>query len=112
MSVVLTLKRSVWSWLGFPRCHKLTYLISQSMDHELSFRQRAMVNLHFLGCRKCARYQKQLRAMRQAIMFQNDDSVAMRAESRTESLRPEARERMRAMMERSAHDDLEAEAHS
>lgn len=44
-----------------PSCKEVIRLISDSMERPLSFRQRLAVRFHFLICKWCTRYQKQVR---------------------------------------------------
>ena len=45
-------------------CKEATQLISESLDHKLSFRQQVAVRIHLLMCKFCARYRKQLLMLR------------------------------------------------
>lgn len=42
------------------KCIHITYLISQSQDEKLGFRQRWILRLHILMCHKCRCYKHQL----------------------------------------------------
>lgn len=50
-----------------PTCEVVTQKISQSMDEPLSLNDRVHVRLHLMGCDLCARYEKQLLAMRKIL---------------------------------------------
>lgn len=49
------------------KCLYITYLISQSQDEKLDFKQRLALRLHVLMCRKCRRYQQQLHIIQKNI---------------------------------------------
>jgi len=46
-------------------CRDVTRLISESMDRSLPLRKRIGVRVHFLICRFCARYERQLLQIRE-----------------------------------------------
>jgi len=50
-----------------PTCQVVTRKVSQSMDGPLSLTDRIRVRLHLIGCELCARYEKQLLAMRKML---------------------------------------------
>jgi len=50
-----------------PKCHDITRLISQSMDHPLALRARFSMRIHYLICAWCERYRDQLLFLRQAL---------------------------------------------
>ena len=47
-----------------PRCHDMTRLLSESMDHPLPWRTWVRMQLHFTVCVWCSRYARQLRQIR------------------------------------------------
>jgi hypothetical protein len=49
-----------------PRCPEIVRIISQGMDRPLSWRTRAMLQIHYLICGWCRRYEKQVRFIREA----------------------------------------------
>jgi len=54
-------------------CKKISSLISQSMDSELSFYKRMGIRFHLMMCVLCRRYHKQLLFIR-SILRQNDET--------------------------------------
>jgi len=50
-----------------PKCHDITRLISQSMEHPLPLRTRIAMRVHYLICVWCERYRDQLQLMRKAL---------------------------------------------
>ena len=53
-------------------CRKVTQMVSESMDRRLPLHQRAMIKFHLLMCKYCARFEKQLRIMREICRQQPD----------------------------------------
>lgn len=56
----------VWVWNHTPNCAEMSKLASQALDRRLPLRLRLKMRLHYLICRWCQRYAKQLRFLRQA----------------------------------------------
>ncbi|WP_447979961.1 anti-sigma factor family protein [Candidatus Nitrospira bockiana] len=75
-------------------CQDATRLFSDSMDRALPLRQRAALRLHFLLCKFCDRYRKQLLLVKQA-MGRHPDRLEP---PDTPSLSPEARERIKHLL--------------
>jgi hypothetical protein len=50
-----------------PKCHDITRLISQSLDHPLPLRTRLAIKAHYLICAWCERYRDQLGFLREAL---------------------------------------------
>lgn len=48
-------------------CKKITYLVSESLDHNLPFYQRFGIRLHLFMCKFCARYRDQLLFLRKTF---------------------------------------------
>jgi hypothetical protein len=58
-------------------CKKVTYLVSESLDRQLSLHQRMGVRIHFMMCKFCTRYQEQLLFLRKTVHLyseSNEDS--------------------------------------
>jgi hypothetical protein len=47
-------------------CREISALVSQSLDRDLSLRERLAVRLHLLLCSHCANFKKQMLFMRKA----------------------------------------------
>ena len=76
------------------RCKDATQLISQSMDTSLPIVKRIGLRLHLRICVWCARYERQLLLIRQAM--RRLDAAGDRPEARAgEALSENARERIR-----------------
>ncbi|MBW2491302.1 MAG: hypothetical protein JRE65_09155 [Deltaproteobacteria bacterium] len=41
-------------------CKKVTYLVSESLDHKLPLYQRMGMRIHLMMCKFCSRYKEQL----------------------------------------------------
>lgn len=78
-----------------PSCKEVTRLISESMEKKPSFRPRVAIRLHFLICKWCARYQKQLLLIRN-ILRRDPEKFGANAPG---ALSPEARERMKRALD-------------
>ncbi len=77
-----------------PTCDTVAQQISRSMDEPLSWTERVQVRVHIMACKFCARYRRQLLAIRQKIR-QHTDVWEDGAEPSGVHLSPEARERMK-----------------
>lgn len=49
------------------QCKRATELMSQSQDRELTLNERLQLKFHLLICNGCARCDKQMKLMREAI---------------------------------------------
>lgn len=83
-----------------PSCKEMTELISESMEKKLSFRRQIGVQLHFLICKWCARYRKQLLFIRN-ILRRDPEKVGTNAPG---GLSPEARDRMKRVLNQNKTD--------
>ena len=70
------------------RCHDVSRKVSHSMDAPLPLHQRMAVRIHLMMCRYCARFRRQLLALRQL-------SRHVPGQPSPESLPPETRERIK-----------------
>jgi len=71
-------------------CKDVTRLVSESMDHSLPLGKRIGVRVHLLMCKFCARYERQLIVIREAVRH-----LAATVEKPGETLSEEAKERIR-----------------
>lgn len=77
-----------------PKCHDITRLISESMDHPLPLRTRISMRLHYLICVWCQRYRDQLALLRKALR------VGLSQEpERVHGLSPDARTRLKVALQ-------------
>jgi len=87
-------------------CRQISILVSESLDRELPLRKRVAVWLHLMMCRFCARYRKQLLFLRDAA-----DAYARQGEdlfsADSDSLSPEAHERIKRALRRQAQNQDE-----
>ena len=64
-------------------CDVITERVSESMDHEISFRSKMQMRMHIMGCKFCHDYEKQLLAIQKMLAsysgmadsFDNQDIV-------------------------------------
>ena len=76
-------------------CREVSRKVSESMDRSLPLSQRMMIRFHFAMCKYCARLQKQLLIIRQALRAEGTSPVV---EGASESLSQDARERLKQLL--------------
>jgi predicted anti-sigma-YlaC factor YlaD len=79
----------VLGWLAFS-CHDMSRLSSQALDSRLPWVTRARMSVHWLICKWCRRYRKQIALLRRAC-----SSLGIAPPDSGPALPPEARERIR-----------------
>ena len=72
------------------RCEEADRMMSESLDRRLGWSERAALRGHLLVCRSCRRVRHQLQTLQQTMR-----------QSVSETLSPEARDRIRAAMKNS-----------
>ena len=94
--------RPAWlkNWLirSTPPCREVVRLLSEAMDRPIPLRRRIAVRLHFLICKWCERYQKQIELIR-ALLRRDDPSSLEEAppDAHGPRLSEEARERLKRL---------------
>jgi hypothetical protein len=63
----LKLGATFWLSRRLPPCADLTRTMSESLERELTVRERVTLRLHFLMCVYCERYLAQLKLIREAV---------------------------------------------
>ncbi len=68
-------------------CKDASQIISQSLDRQLTMRERFALNLHLLICKYCKQFSQQLHAIRTALKLassaiENDDTIKMPSETK------------------------------
>jgi hypothetical protein len=68
-------------------CKDASQIISQSLDRQLTVRERFALNLHLLICKYCKQFSQQLHAIRAALKLasraiENDDTIKMPSETK------------------------------
>ena len=48
-------------------CRKVSHLVSEAMDREISLARRIGIKFHLMMCRYCSRYERQLKTIRQMV---------------------------------------------
>jgi hypothetical protein len=94
------LKRQLTDWLPrrailliarcTPDCHKMTRLVSQSMDHRLPFSTWARMKLHYIICIWCERYAEQIAFVKDAARGFAENS----GNAGVETISPERKKRL------------------
>ena len=71
-SILEKLKWSFIFWLArrLPDCKTITPTISESIDRQISVREKITIKLHFITCDACSNYLKQVKFLRQAMQVQ------------------------------------------
>src|SRR5262249_37649958 len=100
-NVFQKVKMEATFWLGrrLPTCKELTSWMSESLEQKLSLRRRILLNLHYMICVWCQRYNQQIHSLK-AIARSYADEEAKLPESPATSLTPEARERLKQALTR------------
>lgn len=73
-------------------CKKVSGMISESMDRQLSLSQRMGIRFHLMMCKLCTRYQKQLLFIRETLRL---GGKPREEDSTLPGLSHEARKRIR-----------------
>ena len=68
-------------------CKDASQIISQSLDRQLTVRERFALKLHLLICKYCKQFSQQIVAIRVALKLassaiENDDSIKMPSEAK------------------------------
>ena len=68
-------------------CQESSELVSQSLDHPLTFSDRAKLKLHLLMCKACHRFNRHLMQLRSAILsllrtIEQDKSITLPPEAK------------------------------
>ncbi len=74
-------------------CKQVSQLVSESLDRDLSFRQRVGVRLHLMMCGMCRAYEKQMLLLRKIAQIYGKQAAA--GEASEQHLSAEARKRMK-----------------
>ena len=87
-------------------CKEVSRLVSESLDRDLSFRQRSSMRLHLLMCSMCSRFRRQMLFLRKAARSfgeasKNDELPA------SVQLSPEARTRIKQALKDNGQETAE-----
>lgn len=63
-----------------PSCKVVTQLISESMDRDLTLKERVQLYLHYKICWLCIRYKNQVETLHNGMAGKEDEAVAARCE--------------------------------
>lgn len=91
-----------WEFIFFlarrlPDCRTITPMFSQSLDRELTLREKIVMKLHLFTCDACKKYVHQIKFMHEA--FQEQEKMFAELESpAAPKLNLDARERMKAAL--------------
>jgi hypothetical protein len=90
-------KMAAWVVRRLASSRKATSLVSQSLDRKLSVRERTALAVHMRLCSYCVHFREQLEVMRRVLGIREDD-VEGPESSRSISLSPESRERIKKVL--------------
>ena len=76
-------------------CRDVSQKVSESMDRSLPLSQRMMIRFHFMMCKYCARLEKQLLSIRQALRAEKTPQTG---DAPTVALSQDARERLKQLI--------------
>ena len=76
-------------------CREVSRKVSESMDRPLPLSQRMMIRFHFSMCKYCARLQKQLLSIRQALRA---EEIPPAGDGAAAALSQDARERLKQLL--------------
>ncbi len=93
--------RPAWlkNWLirNTPPCREVIQILSDAMDRPIPLRRRIAMRLHFLICRWCERYQKQIGLVRTLLRSTEGGSPTDTPDTSNARLSDEARERLQRL---------------
>ena len=79
-----------------PNCDEVARLASESLDRDLSLRERVGVRFHKIICAWCVRYEGQIRQVREELRKNAEDFE----DTRDASLSEESKARMKDMIDK------------
>lgn len=57
-------------------CKKVSHLVSEAMDRDISPARRIGIKFHLMMCRYCWRYERQLKTIRQLVRKSAEDKIS------------------------------------
>lgn len=88
-----------------PDCPAIAQLASAGLDRRLTVVERIRIRMHFLICRWCRRYTRQLRFMRSAARRMADEGANPSAHALPPEVRARFKERLRHATRSEGHHD-------
>lgn len=88
-------------WRLLPDCKKIVALTSESMDRNLSFRERITLRLHLITCAACLRFFEQSKFLRRAM---SEYYERCSVEKNDVTFSDDARERLKAAVNKAKSD--------
>ena len=85
-------------------CKEVSKLVSESLDRDLPWYRRLMLRFHMLICTACARYEKQLRFIKENVSRKVTEEKEME-ETPPQGLTCDARERMKRILKAAKEKD-------
>ena len=92
------------TWL-IPPCREVVRWASQDLDGQLRWHQRIRMQVHFLICALCKRYQQQLLALRAAL---RSDPDRLAGDGDAQKLSPEAKQHIKDVLHAN-HDPAQSQ---
>lgn len=90
-------------WLT-PPCREVVRWVSQDLDGQLTWHQRARMHAHLLICALCKRYRQQLAALRRVLRSDPPQLTG----GKEQKLSPEAKEQIKDLL-RKSHDQVQSQ---
>ena len=81
-----------WLIRNTPSCREVVRMLSDAMDRPIPLRRRIAMRLHFLICKWCARYRKQIGLIRTLLRREESISPTDTPDTPNARLSDEARE--------------------
>ena len=85
-----------WNAQAMFRCHDMTRLISQAQDRDLPWAVQWRMKLHFLLCKCCRRYRRQLDLLRRAFLRLPESGTAIPEEKLSSEAKAEMKRKLQA----------------
>ena len=96
MGIYQKIKKSIRYWIlrNLPACRQTVAIISESMERQLSLREKVLVKVHLWACSWCQWYMEHLLLLRDTLRAQPTEPSEGNL-SNTPGLSDEARERLK-----------------
>lgn len=82
-----------------PSCKTAARLQSEELDHKLTWRQQLGLRIHFVLCKWCSRYGKQLAFINNVVHSHTDEMTSAVPQQLTGEARNRIRKQLRANMQ-------------
>lgn len=96
MGIYQKIKKSIRYWIlrNLPACRQTVAMISESMERQLTLRERTLVKVHLWACSWCQWYMEHLQLLRDTLRAQPTEPSEVNF-SNAPGLSDEARDRLK-----------------